>query len=149
MKKGIDMAGEVGGIHQPHYYSLFAILHARAGNMQDSLKAINKAKELIAETGEYFWHADMLRIKGELGLLFGASKKEAGASFVQALEVARKQHSRSFELRAAISIARLWCDQGNRKQALELLAPIFGWFTEGFGSLDLKEARTLLGTLAS
>jgi class 3 adenylate cyclase/tetratricopeptide (TPR) repeat protein len=149
LKHGIDAYLKQAKFQHAHYHSLLAILQARAGNINDSLSAIRKAKELIAESGEYFWHADVLRIEGELALLFGTSTKKAEASFVQALEVARKQQAKSFELRAATSIARLWCDHGKRKQARELLAPIFGWFTEGFDTRDLTEARTLLGTLAS
>jgi predicted ATPase len=149
MQKGIDAAEEITRFHSPYYYSLFAILQARAGNMQDSLRAISKAKELIAETGEYFWHADVLRIEGELGLLSGAFTKKAEASFVQALEVARKQQAKSFELRAATNLAGLWRDQGNLMDARNLLAPIYGWFTEGFDTLDLKQAKALLKDLAS
>jgi predicted ATPase len=148
MKQGIGAYEKQSRFHHPHYHSLFAILQARARNMQDSLSTIRKAKELIAETGEYFWHADVLRIEGELGLLFGASQKEAEASFVQALEVARKQQAKSFELRAATSLAGLWRDQGNLTDARNLLAPIYGWFTEGFDTLDLKKARALLNELA-
>jgi predicted ATPase len=115
--------------------------------MQDGLSAIRKAQELIAESGEYFWHADVLRIEAELGLLFGASTKIAETHFVRALEIARKQQAKSFELRATTNIARLWRDQGKRNEARELLAPVFGWFTEGFDTRDLKEAKTLLDTL--
>jgi class 3 adenylate cyclase/predicted ATPase len=149
MKKGIDAAEEITRFHSPHYLSLFAILQARAGNMQNSLSAISKAKALIAETGEYFWHADVLRIEGELGLLSGASTKEAEASFVQALEVSRKQQAKSFELRAATSLAGLWRDQGNLTDARDLLTPVYDWFTEGFDTLDLKQAKALLHDLAS
>ena len=117
--------------------------------MQNSLSAISKAKALIAETGEYFWHADVLRIEGELGLLSGASTKEAEASFVQALEVSRKQQAKSFELRAATSLAGLWRDQGNLTDARDLLTPVYDWFTEGFDTLDLKQAKALLHDLAS
>jgi predicted ATPase len=147
IKKGIDAADKVGGIHRPHYHSLFANLQARAGNVQDSLSAINKAKELIAQTGEYFWHADVLRIEGELRLLSGASTKEAEASFFQALEVARKQRAKSFELRTVASIAGLWRGQGNLIDARNLLASTYGWFTEGFDNRDLKEAKALLDSL--
>ena len=137
LQKGIEAAEEKSLFHLPHYLSLFAVLQARAGNMQNSLSAISKAKELIAETGEHFWHADVLRIEGELGLLFGASTKEAEASLVQALEIARKQKAKSFELRAATCLAGLRRDQGNLMDARNLLAPIYGWFTEGFDTRDL------------
>ena len=148
MQRGIEAAEGKNLFYLPHYFSLFAVLQARAGNMQDSLSAISKAKKLIAETGEYFWHADVLRIEGELGLLFGASIKEAEASFAQALEVARKQQARSFELRAGTSLAELWRRQGNITGARNLLAPIYGCFTEGFDTLDLKQANVLLDELA-
>jgi len=147
IKKGIDSLEKIGGIHWPHYYSLFAILQARAGKRPDSLSAIGKAKELVSETGEHFWHADVVRIEGEIGLILGASAKEAEEKFVEALKVSRKQRAKSFELRAATSIARLWRDQGKRPEAHDLLAPIYGWFTEGFDTLDLKEAKSLLEQL--
>ena len=148
MKQGIHANEEQSRFHSPHYHSLLAILQARAGDMQGSLSAIRKAAELIAETGEYLWQADVLRIEGELRLLFGAST-EAEASFLQALELARKQRAKSFELRAAMSMARLWRDQGKPQQARELLAPVYGWFTVGFDTLDLKEAKNLLDELSS
>jgi predicted ATPase len=115
--------------------------------MQDSLSAIRKAKELMSETGELLWCADVLRIEGELRLLCGASTKEAEESFVQALEVARKQRAKSFELRAAMSMTRLWRDHGERDEARDLLAPVYGWFTEGFDTFDLKQAKALLTEL--
>jgi predicted ATPase len=122
-------------------------MRARTGNLQDSMSAIDKAKKLIADTDEYFWHADVLRIEGELRLPLGASAKQAEACFVQALRVAGKQQARSFQLRAATSLARLWRDQGKRQQAHDLLAPVYDWFTEGFDTLDLKEAKALLEQL--
>jgi tetratricopeptide (TPR) repeat protein len=148
MKYGIHATEQQVRFHSPHYHSLLAILQARTGNKQDSLSAIRKAKELMFETGEYLWHADVLRIEGELQLLFGASTKEAEATFVQALEVARKQRAKSFELRAAMNVTRLWRDHGKRDEARQLLATVYGWFTEGFDTLDLKQARALLTELA-
>jgi predicted ATPase len=153
MKKGMDGAmtlhGELGtaGIHWPHYMSLFAVLQARAGNKPASLSAIGEAKEIIAGTGEYFWHSDVLRIEGELGLLFGASTKVAEKCFVQALEIARKQEARSFELRAATSLARLWRDQGRLAEGRELLTKVCDWFTEGFGTSDWRQAQGVLRQL--
>ncbi len=148
IQKGIEMIEERSRFHLPHYFSLLGILQARAGQIRDSLSAICKAKELIAETGEYFWDADVIRIEGELGLLFGASTKEVEASLIQAIEVACKRHAKSFELRAATSLAGLWRGQGNLTDARNLLAPVYGWFTEGFDTLDLKQAKALLKELA-
>jgi predicted ATPase len=124
-------------------------MRARTGNLQDGVRLIDKAKKLIADTGEYFWHADVLRIEGELSLLLGESAKQAETCFIGALGVAGKQQARSFELRAATSLARLWRDQGERQRAHDLLAPVYGWFTEGFDTRDLKEAKALLDVLES
>ncbi|MBR0926440.1 AAA family ATPase [Bradyrhizobium diazoefficiens] len=148
MKHGIHAAETQVRFHSPQYHSLLAVLQARAGDMQDSVSTIRKAKELMDETGEFLWQAEVLRIEGELRLLFGAPTNEAEAGFVQALEVARKQRAKSLELRAAMSLARLWRDRGKGDEARELLAPLYGWFAEGFDTLDLKQARALLTELA-
>ena len=137
------------GVHSPHFVSLLAILHAGRGNRQESLNAIERAKEMIVGTGEYLWHSDVLRIEGELELLSGSSAEEVEVRFVHALAVARQQHAKSFELRAAMSMARLWRDQGKRQQARELLAPVYDWFTEGFDTVDLKHAKALLDDLSA
>jgi len=87
---------------------------------------------------------------GEIALLSPKPEKaKAEEYFDRALEVARKQQAKSWELRAAMSMARLWRDQGKRNEARDLLAPVYGWFTEGFDTLDLKEAKALLGELVS
>jgi predicted ATPase len=91
-----------------------------------------------------------LRTKGELLLIQDQDHSEAAqASFQQAVIAAREQGTKSLELRAAMSMARLWRDQGKPQQARELLAPVYGWFTEGFDTLDLKEAKALLDEMAS
>jgi predicted ATPase len=148
MQEGLDDKN-VSSYHYAHYLSLFAVAQARAGNMQDSLSAICKAKKLIPGSGEYFWHADVLRIKGELQLLFGAPAEESERWLVEALEVARKQQAKSFELRTAASLARLWRDQGKRTEARDLLAPVYNWFTEGHDTPVLKEAKALLEQLSA
>ena len=103
----------------------------------------------IETTKERWFEAETNRIAGEIALMTpkpDAAKAEA--YFERALEVARKQQAKSWELRAAISMARLWRSQGKREQARELLAPVYGWFTEGFDTRDLKEAKALLEELA-
>jgi predicted ATPase len=93
--------------------------------------------------------ADVHRTAGEIALLSpDRDSTEANLCFQRALDIARAQQARSRELRAATSLARLWRDQGNRQDAHGLLAPVYGWFTEGFDTLDLKEAKTLLDELA-
>ena len=99
---------------------------------------------------ELWCEADIHRIAGEVALVWPTpNSTKAEAYFERALAVARKQQAKAFELRAAMSMARLWRDQGKRDQARELLAPIYGWFTEGFDTLDLKEAKALQSELES
>jgi predicted ATPase len=104
----------------------------------------------IETKGERWFDAEELRIGGEIALLEpNANATKAEAYFNRALDVARKQQAKSWELRAATSMARLWRDQGKREEACDLLAPVYGWFTEGFDTLDLKEAKVLLDELAA
>ena len=101
-------------------------------------------------TNEACYEAEINRMAGEVILKSpepGAAKAET--YFERALSIARQQHAKSWELRAAMSLARLWRDQGQRDEARELLAPVYGWFTEGFDTLDLKEAKALLEELHS
>jgi predicted ATPase len=104
---------------------------------------------VVDHTGERYWEAELYRLKGELLLRRASPTEEVEAWFRQALTVAQHQHAKSLELRAAMSLARLWERQGKRATAHELLAPIYGWFTEGFDTADLQEAKALLEALAS
>jgi predicted ATPase len=102
----------------------------------------------IETTKETWYEADVHRIAGEIALMsLERDAAKAEACFERALTVARTQHAKPFELRAAMSMARLWRDQGKRDEARELLAPVYGWFTEGFDTLDLKQAKALLDEL--
>ena len=93
---------------------------------------------------------ELLRLKGEfLIALDPRANADAEVAFCQAMDIAQRQSSKSWELRAAMSMARLWRDQGKRDEARDLLAPVYGWFTEGFDTLDLKEAKVLLEELAA
>ena len=104
----------------------------------------------IESTGERVWAAEVQRLAGEVALLSPrAGATEAQTHFERALSLARHQQAKSWELRAAMSMARLWRDQGEVRLARELLAPVHDWFTEGFDTLDLKEAKALLAELAS
>jgi predicted ATPase len=105
----------------------------------------------LAETTKERWcEAEVYRMAGEIAMLSSElDTAKAEAHFERALAVARQQQAKSWELRAATSMARLWRDQGKRQQARELLAPVCGWFTEGFDTRDLKEAKALLEELAS
>jgi predicted ATPase len=112
-------------------------------------RCIGEAVTLVEETKERWFEAEANRTAGEITLKSPEpDTTKAEAYFERALSVARKQQAKSWELRAAMSMARLWRDQGKRDEARELLAPVYGWFTEGFDTLDLKEAKALLDELA-
>jgi predicted ATPase len=132
----------------PLYQSYLAKAHAELGKFVDAWRCIGEATRAVETTKETMFEAELYRIAGEIALRSpepDAAKAEA--YFERALAVAREQQARSWELRAAMSMARLWRSQGKAQQARELLAPVYGWFTEGFDTLDLKEAKTLLDEL--
>ncbi len=107
------------------------------------------ALTLVEKTGERWYEAELHRLKGELLLSQSSDKlSQAETSFHQALSVSRSQQARSLELRAATSLARLWQSQDKRQEAYDLLAPVHGWFTEGFDTEDLQEAKALLDELS-
>jgi len=106
-----------------------------------------EALAAAAAIGERWWEAELHRLKG-LRLLARGGAEDARAAFHDALRIAREQQAKSLELRAATSLARLWGEQGRRAEARELLAPVHGWFTEGFDTADLKAAARLLSELA-
>jgi predicted ATPase len=109
---------------------------------------LTEALTIAHNTGERFWEAELHRRKGELLLKQAVrGEPEAEACFHQALDVARRQEAKSLELRAAMSLARLRQQQGKHAEAYDLLAPIYGWFTEGFDTADLKDAKALLDAL--
>jgi predicted ATPase len=129
--------------------SYLARAHAGLGRSDDAWRCIAEAMTAVETTKEKWYEAHVHLTAGEIALTSperDATKAEA--YFERALAVARDQQAKSWELRAAISMARLWRDQGKRPQARDLLAPIYGWFTEGFDTLDLKEAKALLDELA-
>ena len=103
----------------------------------------------MERTGQHVWHAEMSRLKGALLLQQQRPvQAEAEACFQQAIAVAQQQSAKSWELRAATSLARLWQQQGKTAEARDLLAPVYNWFTEGFDTADLKDAKALLDSLA-
>jgi len=102
----------------------------------------------VHNTGLCYYEAELYRLKGVLHLQHAAEHQEAEESFHQALVIARHQEAKSLELRTAMSLARLWQQQGKRSEAYELLAPVYGWFTEGFDTADLQDAKVLLEALA-
>ena len=118
------------------------------GRVEEALSTLDEGLCLVEESGGRYWEAEHHRLKGELLLIKGAAEAQAEACFRRALEVARRQQARSWELRAATSLARLWQKQGKREEARQMLAEIYGWFTEGLDTADLKEAKVLLEALS-
>jgi predicted ATPase len=123
--------------------------YAQLGQFDGAWRCIGEASTLVKTTKETWCEAEVNRIAGEIALeSLEPDAEKAEAYFERALAVARGQQAKSWELRAAINLARLWRDQGKRQQARELLGPVYAWFTEGFDTLDLKEAKSLLEELA-
>jgi predicted ATPase len=133
----------------PESLSHLALAHARLGQFDEAWRCIGEAMKAVETNKTKWWEAEFHRIAGEIALKSGEPDLgKAEAHFEHALAVARNQQAKSWELRAAMSMARLWRDQGKRDQARDLLASVYGWFTEGFEMLDLKQARALLDALA-
>ena len=134
----------------PLWLSYLTRAYAELGRFDDAKRCIGEAMTAVETTKERWCEAEVNRIAGEIALLsLEPDAAKAEMYFERALAVAREHQAKSWELRAAMSMARLWSDQGKRLAALELLAPVYGWFTEGFDTRDLKEAKTLLEELAA
>src|SRR5262249_23540277 len=130
----------------PLYLPFLARAHASLGQFDDAWRYLDEA--LTAATGEAWWQAEVNRVAGEITMLsLTRETAKAQAFCARALAVAGQQQAKSGELGAAMSLARLWGDQGKQDEARELLAPVYGWFTEGFDTRDLKEAKALLEEL--
>jgi predicted ATPase len=132
----------------PRYLTHLARSHAELGQFYDASCCIGRAMATLEKANERWEEAEVYRVAGEIALISSApDPPQAEAYFERALAVARRQQAKFWELRAALSLARLWRDQGKVRQARELLAPVYGWFTEGFDTRDLKEAKALLEEL--
>ena len=146
--RGIDGIEATGvRAYGPMRLAVLAEVHGKAGQAQHGLSAIGEGLALVEETDERLYEAESHRLKGEL-LLMQDDEPEAEGSFHKAIEVARRQQAKSWELRAAMSMARLWHSQARREEAHKLLAEIYAWFTEGFDTPDLKDAKALLEALS-
>jgi predicted ATPase len=128
--------------------TLLADVAAHLGHTNDGLQALAEAHPLVEQQEQRYWEAEVHRLRGVLCLRQpGTPQAEGEAWLQQALDVARGQEAKALELRAVMSLARLWQQQGKREEARELLAPVYGWFTEGFDTADLQEAKALLDAL--
>jgi predicted ATPase len=135
----------------PYYLAWLAEAYGKGGQAEEGLRVLPEALALVNAGGERRHEAELYRLKGELLLHAECGVQHAALSaeecFQQALTVARHQQAKSLELRAATSLARLWQRQGKRAEAHQLLADVYGWFTEGFDTADLQEAKALLEDL--
>jgi predicted ATPase len=136
-------------LFSPYFLVLLADAHRRADQAAIGLSLLGDALEGVERTGVRWVEAELNRLWGELRLaLPERDQPEAEACFLRAMAIAREQQAKLSELRAATSVGRLWAEQGRRAEALDLLAPVYGWFTEGFDTADLKDAKALLDELA-
>jgi DNA-binding SARP family transcriptional activator/predicted ATPase len=148
MRQGLDTLQAIGtGMHRPHLLALLVDACAVAGQPTEALSVAAEALAFVEQSSERYYEAELHRLRGEL-LLQQGDVATAEASFLKAIEVARSQHAKSWELRATLNLCRLWQRQGKREEARQRLAEIYGWFTEGLDTPDLQEARALLGELA-
>jgi predicted ATPase len=172
IRQGVTAHQATGAVvGRPYYLLLLAEAYGKTGQAEEGLNALAEAVDFVEKTGERRHEAELYRLKGELTLQ-GANQKakvkrqkskiktdprpltpdpqgEAEACFLKAIEIARQQQAKSLELRATVSLARLWQSQGKVREAHQMLAEVYGWFTEGFDTKDLQEAQTLLQELAN
>jgi predicted ATPase len=149
MRQGLAAWRATGAeVFRPYYLALLAETYGAGGQPEEGLRLLEEALVMVNNRWERFWEAELYRHRGELTLTCSAEKQaEAETSFRQALDVARRQQAKSLELRAAMSLSRLWQRQGKRDEARQLLTEVYCWFTEGFDTADLQEAKALLAKL--
>ena len=146
--QGLAAIRATGAVGSPHVLAKLAEAYGGIGQAEEGLRLLAEALATMDNTGERCDEAELYRIKGELLLRQAVpDAPQAEACFQQALAVAHHQQAKSWELRAAMSLSRLWQQQGKRGEAQQLLAEIYGWFSEGFDTADLQEAKALLDEL--
>jgi class 3 adenylate cyclase/tetratricopeptide (TPR) repeat protein len=148
LTRGLAAYRAQGLLHVPMYLTLLADAYRQLQQPQNGLRQLEEAVSVTDRTQGRYYEAEIHRVRGELFLSM-QDDGAAEASFRKAITVAQLQNTKTWELRAAMSLARLWRNHGKPQQACELLAPVYSWFTEGFDTLDLREAKTLLGELVS
>jgi len=140
MKAHLAVGSKIG---MPYFLTLLAEIHAQQGELDEARKALADALEIVSPRQD-FHKAEVYRKRGELALMQGLAESEAERWFLEALQVARCQKAKSLELRAAMSLGRLRQSQAKKEEACKLLAGVYEWFTEGFETADLKDAKLLL-----
>jgi predicted ATPase/DNA-binding winged helix-turn-helix (wHTH) protein len=149
MCEGLAKHREIGAaLLVPPFLALVAEVHQKLGRPAEGLSAVTEALMVARRCGQHYWEAELHRLTGVLTLQTGPpATGDAEAHFLQAIAIARRQRARWFELRASASLSRLWADKGDVKEAHALLSGVYGWFTEGFDTADLREAKSLLEEL--
>jgi class 3 adenylate cyclase/predicted ATPase len=156
IRQGLATYQAIGvGIFQSYHLVLLAEAYGKVGQAEDGLAVLAEALTVVDTSGERFYEAELYRLRGELTLaqssvqrLASSVQKEAEEYFHKAIEIAQRQQAKSLELRAVMSLSRLWQQQGKKEAAHRMLAEIYGWFTEGFDTKDLQEAEALLAKLS-
>jgi predicted ATPase len=152
MRQGITAFRATGAqVMVPYFLGLLAAAYGKAGHVEDALSVLAEAHKVVADTGECWWEAELCRLEGEARLMKSApedsppnDQKQAEEYFCRALDIARRQTAKSLELRAAMSLSRLWRKQGKPEEAQRILADAYGWFKDGLDTADLRECRALL-----
>jgi predicted ATPase len=150
MRQGLAAYQATGAaLYLPYYYAMVSEVHGLMGEREEALHLLNEALTAVERTGERIYTAELHRLKGELLLQLSAENaSEAIMCFQQAIAIAQNQQAKSWELRAVTSLARLWREQGKRSDAQAMLAQVYNWFTEGFETADLRDAKKLLEELS-
>ena len=147
IESGLEAYRATGaGLFVPYFLALLGTTHGAAGEGAEGQRLLADALDAGRASGERWFEAELYRLKGELSLA-GGDRATAEACFLSAIAFAREQSAKLWELRATTSLARLWADQGKRAEASNLLVPVYDWFTEGFDSPDLRDAKALLDEL--
>jgi predicted ATPase len=165
IRQGLASYQAIGAeVGRSYYLALLAEAYGKVGPLEEGLSVLAEALAIVDKTGERYYEAELYRLKGKLTLQkFQVSgptfqvdnpqsairipQLEAEECFLKAIEIARKQQAKSLELRAVMSLSRLWQQQGKKDEAQQMLAEVYGWFTEGFDTVDLQEAKALLEEL--
>jgi predicted ATPase len=169
MRQGLVAYRTIGAeLRRPYYLALLAEVYGRVGQTEEGMVTLAEALTVVNKNGERFYEAELYRLKGQLvlqsrvqslesenpspQLLIPSTSaevvQEAEECFLKAIDIAQRQQAKSLELRATVSLARLWQQQGKQAEAHRMLSEIYGWFTEGFDTKDLQEAKALLSMLS-
>jgi tetratricopeptide (TPR) repeat protein len=148
LRQSLNALGDLGvKTHRAYMLTYLVKAYWQARQVKEGLIVLTEALAVVEKTGEHWWESELYRLKGELLLLQDVDDNGVEQQFVKAIDIARRQEAKSLELRATVSLCRLWQAQGRKEEARQMLSDIYGWFSEGFDTVDLKEAKALLDEL--